>query len=366
MPVEKTKKISTRQLIIFYCIYSFSIKFLTLPRLLAEVSGRDAWLSALIAVVLELLILFMTLNVITMRQESGIYDDLKKNTTRVGAKIFMLLMFAMFFLQLFVLTSAGDTLVSQQLFHNITPQAFLIPLVLFGLLFCMFRARAMFRGAEIFYLLIILGVVIGIAPAVAKMDFSLVTPIGEGGAGPIFLAVLRNLIFFESAMFLLIFGGEVEVKKHFKTKFMLASIGVGILFVFFILMTVTLFGPLAQYKQIAIANLTGYSKFLIQGGQLDWILVCMWLLLLLLRFGVIFYCAFSCLKYIFGLEKFAWVFGIFISVTLWALYSFVFMTVTSVDALVVYLAIPVAVLFVLLPTICWVNALVARKREVKP
>ncbi|MCL2229102.1 MAG: GerAB/ArcD/ProY family transporter [Firmicutes bacterium] len=362
--MEKTKKISTRQLIIFYCIYSFSLKFLALPRLLATTSGRDAWLAAIIGTVVELLVLFMTLNILTMRQDTSVYDDLKRNTTRIGAKFVMILMLSMFLLQLFVLTGTSNILVTEQLFHSIGKQAFLIPLVLFGLLFCVFQARAMFRAGEIFYLLIIFGVVIGIAPAVRQMDLSMLTPIGEGGFMPILLGAFRNLVFFESAMFLLIFSGEVEIKKHFKTKFMLTSTLVGLIFVFFVFMTITLFGPLAEYKTVAIANITMYSKFLVQGGQLDWILVCIWLLLLLIRFGVTFYCVFACCKYIFGLKKFAWAIGLVISITLWAVYTFAVQSTERLDSFVIMVATVTAVLFILVPAICFINALIARKRKV--
>lgn len=356
------KKISTRQLIIFFCIYSFSIKFLALPQLLSQTAGRDAWVAAAIGTVLELLILFAILNVLVIGNGSDLYSDLRHNTTWVGGKSVITLMLVLFLLQLFILISTSYSMVTQNLFHDMTLQTFLIPLVLFGMLFCFVSARAIFRSGEIFYLLIILGLILSVVPALTQMRPAEVTPMLENGAQPLFNGVYKNLIYFESASFLLIFSGDVKITKDFKKKFMTVATLVGLAFVFFVFMAVALFGTLAPYKEAAIANLTVYSSFLTQGGRIDWILICIWLLLLLMRFGVTFYCVFACIRYLFNLKHRAGYIGLGIAATLWAVYTFAIITKTRLDDFVVVAAPAIATLVLLIPLVCFVNALVLKRR----
>lgn len=337
-----------------------------MPQLLSQGAGRDAWWAAIIGTVLELLILFAVLNVIVINNavnsHSNLYTDLRKNTTFVGAKLIILLMLGLFLLQLFILIGTSYSLVTQNLFHDMGIHRFLIPLVLFGTMFCLMSARAIFRGGEIFYLLIILGLLISVVPAVPKMQLSEVTPMFSDGARPIFNSVYMNLIYFESASFLLIFSGDIKVTKDFRRKFMTVAVLVGVVFVFFVFMTTTLFGPLAPYKGIAVANLTVYSSFLTQGGRLDWVLICIWFLLLAVRFGLTFFCAFACIRYLFNVKHRAGYIGLGIAATLWAVYAFAIVRVEVLNNFVSQAAPAIAVLVLVIPLVCLVNAFVLKRR----
>ncbi|MCL2846700.1 MAG: GerAB/ArcD/ProY family transporter [Firmicutes bacterium] len=352
------KKISTRQLIIFFCIYSFSIKFLSLPMLLSQGAGRDAWITAAVGSLVELLVLFAALNIIMAGRDSDSYSDLRKNITGIGAKIIVLGMLFVFMLQLLILTQSTFALVSENLFTDFNIHKFMVPLMLLGILFCFVPARAIFRGGEVFWLLIIIGVVLSVLPVITQMKVSEVTPVMQHGLRPILTTLFRNMIYFESAAFLFIFSGDVEIKKDFRKKFMGVAAILAVFFVFFVFMFTALFGPLASYKTVAVANLTVYSAFLTQGGRLDWLLICIWLLLLLVRFGVTFYCAFASVRYIFNVKHRAGYIGFGIAVLLYALYYFVFINNDVIGTL----RIPIFVLYFAIPFVFIVCALLNKKR----
>jgi len=293
------KKISTRQLIIFYAIFSFALKFLSVPKLLATTVGTDAWISAIISTVIELLVLFLALNILVMGKRS---------------KIVLPFMLAMFFLQMVVIIGASHSLVTRHLFHEMRLQTFLIPLVLFGMAFAFVSARAIFRSGEIFYLLIIIGLALSIFPVIPRIQVSQMTPVGSSGFGSIVSSVFRNLIFFESASFLLIFSGDIKVSKDFRKKFMTIASVIGVVFVAFVFIAISVFGPLAMYKDNAIVDLAV--------RRMDMIVVCVWLILLMLRFGVTFHAAFVCIRYLFNIKKYPRIIGIFMAVALWAVWTF--------------------------------------------
>jgi len=302
-------------------------------------AGHDAWIAALIGTVLELLIIFGVIHVIAKGYRTPRYV--------------LPFMFALFLLQLFILTGTSRVLVTDQLLHEMPIHVFLIPLVLFGVFCCLLGARPIFRGGEVFYVLIIIGVALSIIPALLKIRGSEVLPMFDNGWG-IINAVFKNAIFFESASFLLLFSGDIKVTKDFRKKFMIIASIVGALFVFFVFMTTAVFGPLAPMKSIAIVDLTTHSSFLTQGGKVGWLLVCIWLLLILLRFAVTSYCAFVCLRDLFGVKKFAGVIAITVAIALWAVWAFAVRTWDRLDVFLGYLpvSIIVVVFALLIPGLC--------------
>ena len=294
------KNITTRQLIIFYCIYSFSIKFLSLPSLLSKTAGRDAWIAALIGITLELVVLFLTITYISKKQQTTIYQDIRqKNIIFYAlAKVVMIVFFAVFAYQLVILVNQTYKLLDNNLFENLSPYLFYIPMILLGVFFCIEPSKAIFRSGEIFFVLIFLGVALSVFPVLHKIDPREALPIMQSGFWPVMKATLVNIIFFESVLFLLMFKGEIEIKPNFKKKFMSTALVVNLFFVFFVFLFISLFGALAPFKDVAITNLTVHSSYITNSGRLDWVLVTMWLLLILLRFGITFYCAFKCVRHI--------------------------------------------------------------------
>ena len=355
------KKITSRQLMIFYCIYSFAIKFLMLPQLLSERAGADAWISAAVGTVLELVMLFIVLQVLSMQRDTDIYSGLRKNVRPAGAKVVMGFILALFLLQIFILTRQAYSLLNDNLFDNLSPRLFAIPMLVLAVFFCFMHPKAFFRGGEIFYVFIIIGVALSVFPALGQIQPAEVLPVGANGASSIFGGAFRNLIYFESAAFLVMFAGDVEITKHFRKKFITLAGVIGGLFVFFVFMFYALFGPLAPTKSLAIANFTLYSSYLTQGGRLDWVLICIWLLLLILRFCVTFYCAFACVRYITGVKNRAGVIAAALAVFIYTISITVFKSQTMLGAFTDGAAWVILVLYIAIPVGLYVNALVNKK-----
>jgi hypothetical protein len=180
---------------------------------------------------------------------------------------------------------------------------FLIPLALFGAFFCFSPTRAIFRSGEIFFVFILLGLSISVFPALSSIHPAEVLPVLDGGIMPVLRGAFFNAIFFESFLFLLIFKNEIEVSRHFKKKFLITGAALSAFFVFFVFMFVALFGNAAEFKTNAITNFTLYSAYFSNSGRVDWVITTIWLLLVLLRFGVTVLAGVKCVKTLIKVGK---------------------------------------------------------------
>jgi spore germination protein KB len=268
---------------------------LSLPALLSQTAGKDAWIAALIGSIIEIAILFPIIFWLSRKDEKSIYESLR---WKVLGKIVMAVFFCVFFYEILILTEQTYNLINGNLFDYVPYYVFSLPLLFMGVFFCFQPTRSIFRSGELFFVFIIIGIALSVFPALGNISGREVLPVFSGGAKPIFNAVLKSAIYFESALFLLMFKGEIKIEKHFCKKFMTTAILLSAFFVFFVFMFYALFGPLASTKTIAITNFTTQSKFITASGRLDWVLITMWLLLIMLRFGITFFCAFKCTKFI--------------------------------------------------------------------
>ena len=357
------KKISSRQLTIVYCIYSFSIKFLVLPQLLSQSAGRDAWISALIGTILELAVLFIALTVLTKNQNSDIYSSLRRTTRWFGAKVVMTGMLVIFLIQIFILTSQAFSLLNDNMFERIPVYFFSIPMLLLGVFFCFMPVRALFRSGEIFFIFIVIGIALSVFPAIGQINPGEVLPILGNGIGSILGGFYLNLIYFESAFLLLMFSGNVKIEKHFRKNFMAMAAVLGVFFVFFVFMFYSLFGPLSPHKNLAISNLTLYSSFITQNGRLDWVLVTIWLLLLLLRFGITFYCAFSCLQYLTNVKHRAGYLSISLAVFVFCISTFVLSSQRIINNFIGTIPWLIVILYVAIPVFIYINSFLTRSQR---
>ena len=305
--------ISTRQTIIFYFIYSFAIKFLMLPHFLCMDAGRDGWISAALGCVVELLLLYLVIKLL-------------QSNKKVFISIFLLL----FLLQLIITLKQTNFMLESTLYDELNPLLFAVPMLIFGIAFCYIPTRAISRGGELFYILIIAAIGLALLPALNKIDMTEVLPIFEGN---ILGGLYKNLIYFESAAILLIFKDDIKIQKNFTRNFMSwATIGCLVL-VAFVFLYYAIFGPLVVARPLAIIDITQQSAYISQNGRLEWIIVCFWLVLLLIRFGVTFFACFAAIKSLIPRAKTA-VVAIPLGVVIYVIHAFVIISIADLHNLI--------------------------------
>jgi hypothetical protein len=227
------------------------------------------------------------------------------------------------------------------------------------------QTRAVFRAGELFYVLVLVGLGLAFLPSLAKINAAEVLPVLDGGVAPVLSGVYRNLVYFESGVVLLVFMGDVQTDKGFTRNFMISAASAAVVFVFAVFLFSSIFGPLASAKQLAIVNLTQVSSYIAQNGRLEWIMVLAWLVLLLLRFGVTFFCCFALLRYITGIKKFQPAALAFpLAVVFYAVHAWVIVSVADIGNFIERLLPFILGFYIIVPLFLLAVALVNSKREV--
>jgi hypothetical protein len=182
---------------------------------------------------------------------------------------------------------------------------------------------------------------LAVLPAIGKADANEVLPILGSGFMPVLHTVFNNLVYFEGALILLMFKGEVETKKNFKRNFMIWAAAGALAFTAFVFFYYSLFGPLSSLRPFGIVDVTGQNSYLAQNIRIEWIIVCVWLLLLALRFGVLFNCCVAAVR----VKKIkAAYFALPLAVVVYALFMFV-----PLQSVLGALRIPIAIFLVVIP-----------------
>jgi hypothetical protein len=339
-----------------------------LPSLLAKTAGADAWISAVFGSAAELILLFISLTVLELNKDKDLYGTLRGGQKGGAfrtcfAKVLILLMISIFLLQIFIILDQTFHLLNDNIFEKFPIYYFSVPILLLGIFFCFMPERAIFRSGELFFIFILFGIALSVFPAVIRIDPAEVLPAFKNGATPSFNAFYKYLIYFESAFMLLSFCGDIKIEKNFRGKFMAVAAGVSIFFVFFVFLFSSVFGPLAPIKNMAVTNLTVYSSYFTGSGRLDWVLVTIWLLLLLLRFGITFFCAYTGLRYITGIKHRAGILGTSLAVFIYCISAFVFTTSRNLDRFTSAVPWLAAGLLVVLPLIIFAVSLFEKRKD---
>jgi len=211
--------------------------------------------------------------------------------------------------------------------------------------------RAVFRGCELFYVLIILGLGLALLPAISKSNPAEVLPVIDNGLSPIFSGLYKKLIYFEPAAILLLFHGDIKTNRKFTRTFMSWAGICAIVFIGFVFLYYTMFGPLTIAQPLSVVNITGQSSYISQNGRLEWIIACIWLVLLLIRFGVTFFACFATARYVTHIRFQPAAIAFPLALIVFVLYMFVFPSFADLKSLITMLRPFILVFYILIPII---------------
>ena len=275
--MEKTnhhQALNLRQLCISYFIYSISIKVLTLPAQLSTSAGNWAWLSTLLGIIFELLLVIAASLILKFTDNQN--------------RIFRLTCWVLIPLVIFetVLTAIQVFhLAYTDLFTNLGITVFVITLIGLGLFFLTRQPRAVFRAGEILWLFFALGLVLAVIPTLYNIKVNW-HDLVSGNARAILPTTLMHLGFFETATFVLAFGSETKKTNRDLVRINLTALGCGICYALFMVLFVLLFGNLGRHQTMGIVDMTTAAQFITNSGSLDWLIAIAVLSALILRFGV--------------------------------------------------------------------------------
>ncbi|MGE7128913.1 GerAB/ArcD/ProY family transporter, partial [Lysinibacillus xylanilyticus] len=284
--------ISSRQFMIITLLSSIGTAILISPASVTKEAKQDAWIVAIISVVLSLLLikLFVTLGKRTptltfVEANEKILGRFFGKITSIGFIILSLL-------------SAGELLYFIGIFMKtaIMPET---PMMAFAFLFSIIIIYAAFLGIEVFarsaeilfamFILIFIFFVICISPSVQMENLQ---PIMEAPAKSLFFSIIRlmSIFSFPLVILLMIFPSTVNVHESAQKGFYIGTILGGIVLIAIITLAILVLGPAntasRTFPSYSLAQRISIGRFL---QRIEVIMAAMWLISIYIKTFMFFY-----------------------------------------------------------------------------
>lgn len=296
-------KMSYRQasIIIFYMLVAF--KVLTLPSLMYQVCKNDGYLSVLIMMLVDAILLWGSLKVLKQAKDKNIYDFIKQYTGSFVAKIFVIALTLIPLIHLGIKTKGLEWFLVKNLYTKFEWFQFALPIALIACYMIYKGARNIGRVCEVFVWIIVVGVLIIIVKGFGSVDLSFFMPILSKGIKPIFKAMYDYLAWFGVGGELLLFCGTVDFKDEKKSRVIFYS-SIAIILVQLVLWSFYgSYGVMASTHNFAISDISQIANANMALDELSWLIVSVWAVAQILHVAIYGYLFCRGLKLVFNIKN---------------------------------------------------------------
>ena len=277
---------------------------MSLPAVLANVAGRDSWLSMALLFGADVICLFFLLWAVMLnKQGTSFREILNAAVSPVIAKVFYVILAAFFALRLISLLGITIDLFSTTFTIKTNWLAYAIPLSLALIYVTSKGLTTVARIAELLFLFIMLSLAAMLLLAATKAEFTNILPFLSNGMDPVITASLNYSFWYSDALFILFaFDSFKPNKKVFLTIPVcfiigaLLTVGTDILFL-------SLFDELAPFSTNAMSKVSQFSIDLSTSGRLDWLTLSIWLMSLFIKASLMTFCLYRSMTAIFGASE---------------------------------------------------------------
>ena len=296
-------KISQRQLsvIIFYMLVAF--KVLSLPSLIYQTCQNDGYLSVLIMMLVDAILLWGSIKIIKQAKDKNIYDFIKQYTGSIIAKILLIGLTLIPLIHLAIKTKGLEWFLVKNLYTKFEWFQFALPIALITSYMIYKGVRNIGRVCEIFIWIIIVGVIVIIIKGFGAVDLTFIMPILSKGFKPVFEAAYNYLAWFGISGELLLFAGAVDFKDEKKSRIFLYSAISIILVQMVIWGFYGAYGIMASTHNFAISDISQISNSNIALDELSWLIVSVWAVAQVLHVAIYGYLFCRGLQLIFNIKN---------------------------------------------------------------
>ncbi len=358
------KEIDSSQLSVFVFMAVMALKIFLAPGLLIKYSGRDGWISMLIFVVIELVILLMILFIIKLNPDKNLYEVLKFGLGKIGAKIVLIIVSVFFGVKLIIMLGELKLFFNTSILKSINFVVCLIVLLFMLAVFTGKGLRPVGRMAQIFFPFVLIALVVLFLLTVGNLEIVGLTPVIVD-KDEIFGTLAKFPIWFGDVAVLLVFTGRVKQKKKFILSSMISALISSVAVMYF---AIVLFATYGDYPVIidyghTISNMVVYSSGSYLFGRFDIPIFCVWMISIFVQIIITFYAISSFLGTIVGKGSDG-LWGIIVAVVLFVLCEFVFDTKSSLFELGTGMATWLClVVEIILPVIMLIISLLERRKK---
>jgi spore germination protein KB len=292
------KLVSVRQLIMILIVSMFGIKVLVLPNLFSKSLGRDSYIFVFFLLLLDFLVLLSFLFVKNKFKGKNFYEILELLFGKVVAKIILFLFLLFFVLKSSAIFETNYVYLTENLYTNFNWFVFSLPFLTILILVSFQGVNALARTFEIFFPVIIVGLIFSITIGAVQADFSNLLPFMENGLSN-FQQIFRFTFWFGDYIIFIIFFDNVREEKKMNLKIILYVLGGMLLIVALFAVFYAKYNYSSICHSNAISDLIQMSPSMSDVGSFDWLLILVWDIVLFLVFTINLLGAFYCFRHTF-------------------------------------------------------------------
>ncbi|MFC9539848.1 endospore germination permease [Lysinibacillus sp. NPDC056959] len=298
--------ISSRQFMIITLLFSIGTAILIIPASVTSEAKQDAWIAAIIGVVISLPIVKLF---VALGNKTPTLTFIEANEKILGRFFGKFTAIGFIFI---TLLSAGELLYFIGIFMKteIMPET---PTMAFAFMFSIIIIYAAFLGIEVFarsaeilfaiFILIFIFFVIFITPSIQIEN---IQPIMETSKKSLFFSMIRfiSLFSFPLAVLLMIFPSTVNVQKSAQKGYYIGTIIGGIALITIIALSILVLGPVntasRTFPSYALAQRISIGNFL---QRIEVIMAAMWIISIYIRTFMYFYASVIGIAQIFKIKN---------------------------------------------------------------
>ncbi len=314
--------LKTRQICLFMLAFLPVTKFFVLPSVLATTTKEDMWISTLILVLINAVVIYI-ITLACKKHDCDLYTLLENVFGKITSKIILLIYALLFLIKGVLPIIEQKSYIELTLFFTKFNILYFLPFFLFLFTFLIKQLRAVGRLSDIFWGVTVGGFILLFALAVKNADYSTLLPTFANGAGNIFKGSYLGASWFSDALYLIFFIGEFKFHKKSSAKIVGFYLISGLMVVLFMATFYATFSSIAFRQHFALTETTKYTNVINNIGRFDYLAIAM-----ILCSGIISAClplffATKIICRVFNIEK-TWI----VSLTL-SLAYFLLLTILS-------------------------------------
>ena len=296
-------KVYVSQIGVLLLLIMSGTKILIFPALIAKQVGHDSWLVMVLSFVYDLVCLTFVLWAVKLNKQNLAFTDiLHKTIGVVGSKVVLVIFFVLFVSRLISLLHSCYRLFAVTFDVNTKWVVFIIPLSLVSYFAAQRGFNSIARVGQLLVVIIVFSVLALVAFPLFQVNFSELLPIGEAGIDKIMEQSVTHSFWFSDYIFIYFLMDTIKVKKKIFSPVLCCFLLGAAISVVTNMVFVLLYGSLSPEAELAMIKIGLFSVSETTSGRWDWLTLSVWIISVVLKVVIFFFCANKCIEKLFGLH----------------------------------------------------------------
>lgn len=269
----KVNDIKVRQICFIFLALMPVNKVLMLPSMMAEYAGEQLFLSMLLNFSMDILALFLILKIGDRFKNQTLFDILSNQFGETFAQITYFLLGVFFLLKSFIPIIEQKYFIDKTLYEVFPNIISFFPLFILSAYACVKGLKVLGRCSDFAIWFTTIAMILAFLFALPSAKLSWMMPILQKPKIGILNGAYTTITWFSESLYMLMFLGHFEYKKHTKLKIILSYTISAVVIILFSIVFYSVFGPIARTQIFALSNMTVFTTKIINSARYDFLAI---------------------------------------------------------------------------------------------